>query len=620
MPGVDRNSAFMRWYYANQITLKATSQQSMTHLLLSGGILKMTPEQEREALEKLADDIAENRPNYVVEKRTTVFRFCQDYDFVSLYHNGISKDNLIMYLELVQSVLRDMFPELDDEDFMVVVLYARNKRQRKSIQIVKKSSRKGSIFHTEPSSENRKMTKSGFHTVWPHLYVTQEMAIRIRFALCQALRERFPNFATQVTYINNTSPASDICETEEIQYDTWSSVVDCSIYQANGLRMPGSSKASKCKSCPPSRMPCEMCRFNNKNCGYVDDGRPYIIMTVLDVNGVEMQEKANELFNNPHKALQYTSIRYHGTEPSSPFKIPNWFVPTHDLNEELEQIVPASGRKRKRGVGDDAAIHSDRIVHRDFGQIGERKQVNISNRYYEFECISQSDPRAIIFERFLNAKFPHGHNRILLRKVMISTDATKPYIFAVSSSKWCLNVGREHNGQDVYYLYNGRDVQQRCWSSKDGDDHKYGPCRSRAAIDFFKSCAIPMSASKRDEIFCRSPNDPVEERPGSTLIGEMTPQQREMMAQVTAPDNIHPQAVGMRKWIKRLNEFRVDIEKQLFLSQNQHLKRSFGRPETENSDSEDMDVDMEYYDNATLDDENSDDNIITGPPQHIHIE
>uniref|UniRef100_A0A6C0IX06 C962R-like N-terminal AEP domain-containing protein n=1 Tax=viral metagenome TaxID=1070528 RepID=A0A6C0IX06_9ZZZZ len=575
MPGVDRSSSFMRWLYS-QPDVKTRTQKDCTHLLLCGGMLHMNKEQEENAYQLLADDIENNKPNYLVEKRTPVFRFCQDYDFVSISPHGISKEQFLMYLKFVQKVMRELFPELDDEELKVIVLRAENKKKRvDDLHVQRKTVVNGVVTSVKTDLATKMMTKSGFHTVWPKLFVNRATAIRVRFALCQALRQQFPDFALQ-----RTSMGDDV---EEIQFDTWTSVLDYSIYIDNGLRMVGSNKAEKCTRCNQkntSKTPCELCFFDGQNRGYTEQGRPYIVMACVEANGSENENISRMLFHNAREAVRQTSLRVYDVTLAQLTK-PSWFTDTDEMNALLDKIgenstgVPTKKRKRT------ADGNANSLNSTDFSAaIGEKRTINIGNRLYEFEVISLQDNRAVIFERFINSRMQHGKNNITLRKIMISTDSSKPYILAVSATKWCLNVAREHNGQDIFYIYNGRTVEQRCWSMKDGNDRLHGPCTGKAAIRFFHENGVCMPTQKRNEIFpavldVQDDNDRLQS-PVPQL--ELTADQREISTRVTAPNNVHPEASSkIIQYMSRLNDYRRELELRLHLPVRKHIHYSFGR-------------------------------------------
>lgn len=553
MPGVSRKSNFSRW--AREQNCFGAKAADSTHLLLSGGILKITNEDD--ALAVLALDIDQGNPNYVVEMRTPVFRMCQDYDFVTPDPAGVSLATLIGYMETVQAVLREIFPELGQEAFTAIVCCAPLKLQEKDVVVDRFDQLETVNFFKSSTTERRSLTKSGFHAVWPNLFVDRPNAIRIRFILRQALRNRFPGAGEFINY-----------ETKErLRFDSWDNILDLTIYLKNGLRILGSSKATKCRQCRKKTTTdnggCDECMADGRRTGYVDEGRPYAISCVLDGSGQVMQHETQQLKVDAFQALKQTSIRCtRGETVSGPLKIPRWFRDDAEVQRELDNL---SGKKRNRPQAGDGRVQWNMADTRnplrsaDWGAPGERQVVQIGNRNYDFEVVAPADQRAQFFESFLNDSVLHGAERLFLRRIMISTDVARPYIFAVGSTKFCINVGREHSGQDVYYMFNGQQVEQRCWSSKEGNDRKFGPCTEPRAIEFFRKKGVKLPTNVFKAIFPRS----IPRGGRASIFQRPTPPPIDTtvdLSRATAPGNRHPQCSPMLcQWQLLSEQYRRDI-------------------------------------------------------------
>jgi len=568
MPGVNRDSHFTRWIQQNG-GCKASNPSEATHLLLSGATLKVPDE--TKTLELLANDILDGHANYVVERRTTIFRFCQDYDFITPFDEGVTVEQLAKYLSKVQVLLQEIFPQLLVDKFTAVLCSAPLKKQTKDVVIdVLESSRTGSAKVFKSSrTESRSLTKSGYHVIWPDIFVDRPSAIRIRFIIRQALKTAYPNVG------EHTIASHDSDEVERIRFDSWDNILDLTIYIENGLRMLGSHKASRCKTCKKSasearnsearnsearssearnsearNSKCTDCLFGGKKTGFIDDGRPYRVEAVVDGRGDINWAQTTALKSDHLKALQATSIRCIGGETAIEPLTPKWFLDEVDIEKVLEKLSGTDGalaRKRRRPTTArrlDGGGESASSLRGDWGAAGEIHSINLGNRYYDFEVVSPiDDQRAIIFEAYLNDSILHGSERIFLRKIMICSDVKKPYIFAVGSTKFCINVGREHNGQDVFYLFNGKQVEQRCWSSKEGPDRKHGPCTQTAAIDFFRKSGVKLPMQKFRELFPLSvPKNAssimIQQPPQKPPQHQQQPQQQPITHDViTAPGN-----------------------------------------------------------------------------------
>jgi hypothetical protein len=72
------------------------------------------------------------------------------------------------------------------------------------------------------------MIKSGFHLVWPEIWITVENAKKLRILFIEKITDVFG---------------------ERESFNTWEDVIDLAVYEDNGLRMVGCRKMSICKCC-----------------------------------------------------------------------------------------------------------------------------------------------------------------------------------------------------------------------------------------------------------------------------------------------------------------------------------------------------------------------------------
>ena len=116
--------------------------------------------------------------------------------------------------------------------------------------------------------------KSGFHLVWPKIWISVDSAKKLRMLFINKLIE-----------IHN----------ERDPINTWSDVVDLAVYEDNGLRMVGCRKIAICKSCKNKkefRETCETC----ETVGKIDEGRVYSPKAVLPENEDYLKSIQNDLF------------------------------------------------------------------------------------------------------------------------------------------------------------------------------------------------------------------------------------------------------------------------------------------------------------------------------------
>lgn len=492
---VARTSHFKR--FASGLDHQARSAKDATHLLLSGGLRRFAPSEEDAVLQMLAKDIDDNTPNYVVEMRTPVFRFCVDLDFVA--PEGVSLRQCIQYVAVVQGVMeeccRTMVDAREDStttpvDLTCVILHAEPKSVTKTVTIDTKTMEAYTCTSGRSEHTQETLVKSGYHVVWPYVYVDREKAITLRYCILEKLGSVYKNYGKKEIRYEQHSNRS--FETTTMTFGTWDDVLDLAIYTANGLRMPGSHKASRCGACKNRNTTNRDEREDCDACGsmrYVDDGRPYGIAAVLRGQTYDKDE-TRRLVHHALDALRLTSIRCTRGEEAIPVRVPEWFSLRSDLNNCLDKVL---GRRvgEKRKWDDRTFINND-----DWGTPGQRVERKIGSRYVEFETVSLNDRRAGTFQGLINTLLPHGPRDVRLKQMLISVGATHTYILAKPVSQWCMNVEREHSGQQVYYIFDGRSIQQRCWSMKVDGDRKRGACVSSTAVAYFKErkAAVPKSA------------------------------------------------------------------------------------------------------------------------------
>lgn len=562
---VTRYSHFKR--FSSGLHHQAKSYRDATHLLLSGGLRRFEKEEEDDVLKMLAKDIDDNTPNYVVEMRTPVFRFCMDFDFVT--PDGITLRKFIEYMKVVQGVIQACVPAASSRD--VVVLYAPEKSVACDVTIDTKRFFKYTCKSGTSEHMKKDMTKSGFHAIWPYVFVDMEAAITVRFVILQKMQEMFPDYGSADIHYERLD--KNEYETATMQYGSWDNVLDLAIYTANGLRMPGSHKASKCPVCKGAKgdagsEECHAC----KGMRYVDDGRPYGVAAYIHEDGSYDREKTHHLVNHAYEALQLTSIRCRRDEKVVTVETPQWFSSTTDLENCLDRVLKRSsvGSKRQRDT-------SKFISNDDWGKPGERVERKINGRFLEFETVSPQDPRAVAFEGCINSLLPHGHRDVRLKQTLISASTTKMYILAKSATQWCMNVEREHTGNQVYYIFDGRCVQQRCWSIKSGPDRKHGPCSSADATKFFRDNKAIVPKSSVAQLFPhqhKSSNAMVQmiSRPSQSAAAES---RGDPSSRGVIPGNRHPKCTSEAIRAQMLADiFRRDIA----AASPDLPKQSFGSP------------------------------------------
>jgi hypothetical protein len=231
-------SPLRQWVIEKKYFIKTTSPKEekvgATHFLLDGGIWKIPKSEYPEFLRKLSIDLQNGEKHYISENRTPVFKFIMDLDFYEI--EGITISQVEYIVKEIQKVITEYFG-----NYSVIICGSDTKTVIKdSIEYV----------------------KSGFHLVWPKIWITVETAKIIRNLVIENLINVF---------------------NERDSINPWADVVDLAVYEDNGLRMVGCRKMGFCKSCKNKKefkIDCETCG----GIGKIDENRVYSPRSVLNVS------------------------------------------------------------------------------------------------------------------------------------------------------------------------------------------------------------------------------------------------------------------------------------------------------------------------------------------------
>jgi hypothetical protein len=222
-----------KWVIENKYFIKTSdtkeNKSKATHFLLDGGLWKIPLNDYQTFLQLLSKDLQNGLPYYISENRSDIFRFVCDLDFYD--DSEITLKQIERVVNKVQEVITEFYGT------QTVIICGTNS---KKVQM-----------------ESVEYTKTGFHLVWPKIWITVEKAKELRLKIITKLTNHFG----QRELINS-----------------WEDVVDLAIYEDNGLRMIGCRKMAKCKICKGKDKECEKC----SGTGRVDEGRVYKPVSVLD--------------------------------------------------------------------------------------------------------------------------------------------------------------------------------------------------------------------------------------------------------------------------------------------------------------------------------------------------
>ena len=225
-----------KWIISNKYFIKCSdtnkeNKASATHYLLDGGIWKVPMDKYQEFLQLLSVDLTNGEYYYISENRTKVFRFICDLDF---YDDSIIT---IPQIERVVNIIQEIIQEYYSDKLVIIC-----GTESKTVTI-----------------DSNEYTKTGFHLVWPKIWITVEHAKELRIKFIEKLTSTFG----QRDLVNS-----------------WEEVVDLAVYEDNGLRMIGCRKMSPCKKCNSNE--CEKCHGT----GRIDEGRVYKPKSVISTGSI----------------------------------------------------------------------------------------------------------------------------------------------------------------------------------------------------------------------------------------------------------------------------------------------------------------------------------------------
>jgi len=254
----DTLSPLKKWVVTNKYFIKISDSKEKkadaTHFLLDGGIWKIPLNEYQTFLQLLATDLNNGEKYYISENKTPVFKFICDLDFFE------EKIINIQQIEHIVKVIQLIVDEYFGNQRIIICGAESKKIVKDSIELI----------------------KSGFHLVFPKLWVSIETAKKLRILFIEKLIYTF---------------------SERENYNKWDDVVDLSVYEDNGLRMVGCRKIGICKGCKnkkEAKVSCEMC----EGVGKKDENRIYKPVSVLPVN----TEYFNTIKNDYYVMLLETSI------------------------------------------------------------------------------------------------------------------------------------------------------------------------------------------------------------------------------------------------------------------------------------------------------------------------
>jgi len=324
-----------KWVITSKYFLKTSDTKEKkvgsTHFLLDGGIWKIPLGEYQTFLRLLSADLQNGEKHYICENRSPVFKFICDIDLFE--ESVVTVDQISRIVHVIQEIVTEYFGE-------------------KTVIICGADSKTVTKMHGETggfAQEEIHLVKSGFHLVWPKIWITVENAKKLRILFIKKLIETFG---------------------ERESYNTWDDVVDLAVYEDNGLRMVGCRKIVPCKSCKNKKEFRETCQ-SCEGVGKIDEGRVYTPKTVIPDNEDYLKTLKSDYFVQ----LLETSIYNYSDLPET------------ELIEVLPEITKSS--KKSKSViekRDETTTKLENFIRRHFkefySKIRIKKLTQNENKYF----------------------------------------------------------------------------------------------------------------------------------------------------------------------------------------------------------------------------------------------
>lgn len=256
------------------------------------------------------------------------------------------------------------------------------------------------------NKNNINCLKKGFHLHWPNIIVNKDISLKIRQSCIIKLKTIYGN-----KFLNN-----------------FNDIIDESVFNSSGLRLTGSRKG----------------QYIAEEKMFIDEGRPYNILYVLENNEINYEE-LEILKKNTINLIKQTSIINHN-------------------NYNITEIV------------------NTKLQEQEQEQIKET-EVNDYTDTSSWNNLSKDSLEYIEILRFFK-NYVKDYSIDDIKRVFYTNDV---YIIW-SKSKYCLNIDRNHKSCGIYFKLNKNGICQKCFCKCDTmEGRKYGYCRD------FSSTLVPCT-------------------------------------------------------------------------------------------------------------------------------
>lgn len=426
------------------------SVSATTHYRMDGGKLAIDPILMDEFLKQYANALDRGESLSVVERRTDIYKMHFDLDVLD--HAPWTEADIHQTLQEIRVAMAECFlPEMAAQLLRAVVLLA-------------------------PPKQVNDMWKTGIHVIYPDLQVDSAMGLTLRKVAVMRLNK----LQRRLEPLNS-----------------WDDVLDRSVHVANGLRMVGSVKMSKCSLCASKRKKMKNVGFDKfvlcDDCSgrtLCNDGRAYTAFLLLDALGNKDLPGTEELRQNRYLCVKLSSIRCFspvGLSRNSDFVLPPGIA--------LED--PGAVKASARGA-------ATLVVSRKEFRNKDKKQHVAGN--------NQLVP---VLEKFLTSS--------PLMAQMGWTCSGNPYqevsVIKVSYTKvnylvniegpgstYCNNKKGFHNSSKVYFDVRSKHLVQRCFSGKCAQASGADGASVAVSCKEYKSPAVKLPEDLRRLLFPAAPS------------------------------------------------------------------------------------------------------------------
>ena len=248
--------------------------------------------------------------------------------------------------------------------------------------------------------------KTGVHLHWPHLVTNIENTEILYSTLIKKCNEKYG---------------------ERPDFNPWNQLIDACVTKNIGLRVAGSSK------------------FEMNNGKYINKGRKYWPIQVLDSNGNPRPLHLNKLKRNLACLMKETSIRSWQNVPLLTFKsIPDYAKEFENVHP-VTRSVTGKRKQRPRYGGNDTWSH-----------VNDTETIDVIEK-----CVYKS--------------LPKEYNNCTIKDMLVNNKQSDYLITLTETNsycKYCQNVKRMHSKNHIYWILNSNGLYQKCHSETKNKDGK----------------------------------------------------------------------------------------------------------------------------------------------------